>query len=147
MPLRLVAHVLILVGSLTSTACASSPLRPDEVGADQSDQASRPAQTSTLTVSKVSPVSGPVGTTVTITGRGFGAKNNTATFGMGYIRNIESADGTTLTFVVPEGLDLCPPDSTSPCAGAHPRTKAGEYTISIMIDGKKSNALTFTVTP
>lgn len=134
---------LIAIVAGASSACASSPLEPEHVA---NDQPAAQTQAPSLAVTKLSPTSGPVGTTVTITGRGFGA-TNTATFGIGYLRDLTSADGTTVTFVVPDGLDLCPPDGTAPCAGAHPRTKAGDYTISIMLGGTKSNALTFTVTP
>ncbi len=148
MPLRFVAQLLILAGGLTAVATAcSSPFQPDDGVSGQSGQSGTLSPSTTLTVSTVTPASGPVGTMVTIAGRGFAAKDNAAAFGMGYLRNLESSDGTTLTFVVPEALDLCPPGSTAPCAGAHPRTKAGDYTIRILIDGLKSNAVTFTVTP
>lgn len=146
MPLRFVAQLLILAGGLTAAPACSLSFQPEDNVSDHTAQSGTPSPSTTLTVSTVTPASGPVGTTVTIAGRGFAAKNNTVAFGMGYIRNLESSDGTALTFVVPEGLDLCPPDSTAPCAGAHPRTKAGDYTIRIMTDGEKSNALTFTVT-
>lgn len=147
MPIRHFARFLTLASALTVavTACASSPLQPEGGSAARSDTASQDA--ATLTVSRISPTTGPVGTTVTITGRGFASARNAATFGIGFIRDMSSTDGTTLSFVVPDGLDLCPPDATAPCAGAHPRTKAGDYTVSVMVDGRKSNALTFTVTP
>ncbi|MEZ5293363.1 MAG: IPT/TIG domain-containing protein [Vicinamibacterales bacterium] len=141
--LRGVAPLLWLSASLV--ACGSSPMDLSATGADQ--PAPQVSSSASPSVATMTPTSGPVGTTVTITGAGFERRNNTATFGQGYIRQLDSTDGATITFTVPDGLDLCPPDTTTPCAGAVPRTKPGDYVVAVMIDGKKSNALTFTVTP
>ncbi|MGE0815637.1 MAG: IPT/TIG domain-containing protein [Vicinamibacterales bacterium] len=142
-PRRGVLPLLCL--SVSLVACSSSPL---ELGATSADQPTPQVSTSlSPSVTAMTPTSGPVGTTVTIRGAGFDRRNNTATFGQGYIRQLDSADGATITFTVPDGLDLCPPDTTAPCAGAVPRTKPGDYVVAVMIGGKKSNALTFTVTP
>jgi len=77
------------------------------------------------TVTSLSPESGPVGTRLVLTGSGFASKGNTVRFGDGYIRDLESPDGTTLAFEVPEGLDRCAPGSTSPCQGSFARVKPG----------------------
>ena len=138
---RFVAFAAVV--SVATIACVSSPSEPSAVD-DTTAQADRAQDPS---VTGMSPTSGPVGTVVTITGRGFASRNNAAAFGQGYIRGLDSADGTTITFTVPEGLDLCSPEATGPCAGAHPRTRAGDYVVVVMSDGKRSNGLTFTVTP
>ena len=62
-------------------------------------------------ISSLNRNSGSVGTEITIQGVGFSPTNNTIKFGNGYIKNLASnADGTSITFTVPEELDLCPPD-------------------------------------
>jgi IPT/TIG domain len=145
MPARSVTLVVVLAAILSAAAvaCMSSPLEPGGTDLNApAGQAQRPAPN----VATISPTSGPVGTTVTITGSGFARERNAAAFGIGYIRDLASSDGSTITFVVPDGLDLCPPDSTAPCAGAHPRTRAGDYAVVVMIGGQKSNSVTFTVT-
>lgn len=134
--------VMLVTVSAATVACMSAPLQPTHVNTDLPG-----AQAQQLDVIAMTPMSGPVGTKVTITGTGFARVRNATTFGQGYIRDIESTDGTTLTFTVPEGLDLCPPDSAAPCAGAHPRTRAGDYDVAVLVDGKKSKSLSFTVTP
>ena len=58
-----------------------------------------------MTITAVSPTSGPIGTLVTVRGTGFAAQNNAVKFGRGYIRGLSSSDGTTIRFSVPEGLD------------------------------------------
>ena len=97
-------------------------------------------------LSKLAPASGPVGTVVTVTGSGFAAKGNTAMFGPGYLKNLDSTDGTAFKFTVPEGLDLCDPESLRPCPGAYPQVRPGEYVVMVIATGEKSNGLTFTVT-
>ncbi len=92
-----------------------------------------------ITITAVSPTSGPIGTLVTVRGTGFAAQNNTVKFGRGYIRGLSSSDGTTIRFSVPEGLDLCSPVSTGPCQGAFPRVTPGDYTVAIMT-GKETVA-------
>lgn len=142
---RMLSHRLIVAMAVgvAAVACSSSPLQPESADASQ---ASDRAQSQAPSVASISPTSGPVGTKVTIKGSGF-ARRNAATFGQGFLRDLESTDGATITFTVPDGLDLCSPEATGPCAGAYPRTRAGDYAIAIMLDGQKSNALTFTVTP
>lgn len=145
MRVRSISHRLVLAVAVSAAtiACMSSPLQPgaSDVESPRATQGQEPA------VTTITPTSGPVGTRVTVTGSGFASRSNTATFGQGYIRDLESTDGTTLSFTVPEGLDLCSPDATGPCAGAHPRTRAGDYVVAVMREGRKSNTLTFTVTP
>lgn len=127
------ASVLAAVGCLLVSACSGSAAQPS---------ASVPP-----TVSNIMPATGPVGTEVTIVGSGFPGRDNTVRFGTGYIRNIESADGTTLRFAIPDGLDLCAPESAGPCPGAYPQVTPGDYAVGVLAAGETSNTLTFTVTP
>jgi hypothetical protein len=97
-------------------------------------------------ISNLAPSRGPVGTTVTVVGSSFAAEGNVVRFGQGYIRDLKSSDGSTLTFVVPAGLDLCAPNSTGPCQGALPRVRPGEYEIVVLAVDGASNSIPFTVT-
>ncbi len=112
------------------------------------DSVAEPSRTGTaVTITTITPTSGPVGTLVTVQGSGFAAQNNTVKFGRGFVRGLSSSDGTTIRFSVPEGLDLCSPVSTGPCQGAFPRVTPGDYTVAIMTGQETSGATeTFTVT-
>lgn len=61
-------------------------------------------QSSTPVISYLSPLSGGVGTNVTIYGSGFSNTGNSIRFGTGVIANVGSADGRGLSFVVPSYL-------------------------------------------
>lgn len=100
---------------------------------------------SAAAIEGLAPSSGPVGQTVTVTGRGFLRDGNTVRFGPGYIKGVSSGDGRTLRFVVPEGLDLCAP-ATSPCPLAYPRVTPGRYAVALLGAGDESNSKDFTVT-
>ena len=148
MQIRSASRMLVIMGALGSfvgASCAQTPVGPDANAA--ATTRGTDAVSGTPTLSQVSPTSGPVGTLVTIAGTGFASKGNTATFGQGYVRDLESADGATLRLTVPEALDLCSPNPTSPCPGAYPAVRPGEYVIAVMLNGKQSNGFTFTVTP
>lgn len=58
-----------------------------------------------LTITSLNPTQGVVGATVTITGTGFTATNNSVNFGgvNSAVTGLASSDGTTLTFTVPQG--------------------------------------------
>lgn len=94
----------------------------------------------------LAPQSGPVGTEVTITGHGLARSGNTVRFGPGYIHDLASTDGRTLRFVVPDGLDLCPPGPRTQCPAGFPRVVPGPYAVSVLTSGGESNRLQFTVT-
>lgn len=97
-------------------------------------------------VSSISPASGQVGTVVTLKGLGFTEKNNTVIFGSGYINYLASADRITLSFTIPEGLDLCKP-GVEICSNAYPRVTESSYRVGVMNENGTSNYLSFTVTP
>jgi len=99
-----------------------------------------------ITITNIAPTSGPVGTLVTVRGSGFAAQNNTVKFGKGYVRGLSSSDGSTIRFSVPEGLDLCSPDSSGPCQGAFPRVAPGDYAVAVMAGKETTDGITFTVT-
>jgi hypothetical protein len=135
MPLKSRLCWALLVGSLS--ACASAE---NNMGPTPSNPGPAP------TVSTLSPSSGQVGTTVVIRGSHFAATGNHVKFSLGYIKNLESADGTTLRFVVPDALDPCPPDSTDPCPTILAHVVAGDYPVAVITGGAASNSVTFTVT-
>jgi hypothetical protein len=124
---------LIVIGCALLASCAASSVGPTASGAAPS-------------LSQVAPLTGAVGASVTVRGSGFASTNNTVKFGRGYIRNLDSPDGTPIRFTVPGGLDLCPPDSITLCPGAYPPVTPGDYSIAVMTGGETSNSVTFTVT-
>ncbi len=116
-----------------------------------------------VSVSSLSSTSGPVGTTVTVTGTGF-TSDNTVHFGSGVIVHVAASPaiyncpmlpvGTTscggsaqmLTFTVPNALDPFCASSVPRCLVASRLTTPGDYQISIENQNGTSNSLTFTVT-
>ncbi|KKW08479.1 MAG: Peptidoglycan-binding domain 1 protein [Candidatus Kaiserbacteria bacterium GW2011_GWA2_49_19] len=88
-------------------------------------------------INSLYPISGGVGTSVTVFGSGFSQRGNTVHFGPGVVTNITSADGTSLSFLVPAQL-----------TGLGSQTMAvGTYNISVTNErGATSNVLPFTVT-
>ena len=112
-----------------------------------------------VTIYSVTPVSGPVGTTVSITGFGF-TSDNTIRFGNGALVHVPISSSIaiacttdpachgginqTLTFTVPVTLNpLC---YYSGCMMASLQTTPGTYGISVENTNGTSNTKTFTVT-
>jgi hypothetical protein len=102
-------------------------------------------------ITVLSPTSGPIGTSVTITGSGFAATGNTISFGDWQSPNVSSSNGgTSITFTVPN-VALCYSDNgPTACqtyiAGSRvPATYNVQVSTSIVI-GKTSNVLPFYVT-
>jgi hypothetical protein len=134
MGIRPLPRLLLIVWALTCVCGAASPssvLQPSS---------------NAPTINQITPAASPVGTVVTVQGNNFASANNVVKFGAGYIRNIDSQNGTTLSFSVPDGLDLCAPEGMGPCQGAYPRVGPGEYAVAVVSQGKASNSVKFTVT-
>jgi peptidoglycan hydrolase-like protein with peptidoglycan-binding domain len=97
-------------------------------------------------VAGINPVTGHVGISVTITGSGFAATGNNIHFGVGGIANVSSADGTHLTFQVPNSVgpcDLMVPGSV--CATYEQLVTPGSYAVSVSDGLGTSNTVTFAV--
>ena len=89
------------------------------------------------TISYVSPAFGTVGTSVTVFGTGFSTTGNTVHFGQGIIANLGSADGRSVSFVVPANIS----------GYGATQTTLGNYTISVTNSaGYTTGAVQFTVT-
>ena len=136
-----VSHTLLMLVALSGsvgTSCAHSSTQPSK--------ALTSARAVSPVISQLTPTISPVGAVVMITGSGFASRGNTLKFGIGYIRNLESTDGTTLRFTVPDGLELCAPDAQGPCPGAYPQVTPGDYVVAVITNGETSNNVSFTVT-
>jgi len=106
----------------------------------------------TLSISTISPMGGPAGTKVAISGAGFGATDNkirfrrsASPFTEGVAADAPSADGRTISFIVPSGL-------CAPCAFVEPPCLApclalafGDYQVSVSNADGISNSLRFLV--
>lgn len=93
--------------------------------------------TSVPVVTSLSPVSGAVGTSVTVYGSGFSSTGNSIHFGNGVIANLSSFDGHSVSFVVP---------STLTGYGYQP-VGLGTYQVSVANqNGVLSNSMPFTIT-
>jgi len=100
----------------------------------------------TPSITAISPVSGPVGTNVSITGTGFTSTGNMVTFGFGGIPNLNSADGKTISFKVPSSMNAGCYYSVPQCLMPAISVVPGQYQVSVKNSNGTSNALTFTVT-
>ena len=99
-----------------------------------------------VSISSLSPASGPAGTQVTITGKGFSSSDNTVQFSRNTISNLNSGDGNTLTFIVPSFWAYpCPPNAPL-CPGPISPNLPGQYPVYVTNSNGTSNNLTFTVT-
>jgi hypothetical protein len=96
------------------------------------------------TIDNIVPNKGTVGTNVTITGSGFAAEENVIKFDIGYIYPVDSDDGTTLTFVVPDGYELCAPKQ-SMCPEAYPQIQKGTHDVQVQNHNGISNEVEFIV--
>lgn len=97
----------------------------------------------------LSPASGPVGTSITLTGTGFTSTGNIVLFGSGAIPNLTSSDGKTITFVLPTSLNYACYYSVPRCLMMLMPTfsvNAGTYQVSVKNANGTSNQITFTVT-
>jgi hypothetical protein len=124
------------VGALLVTVVAAGGCRGSAVS--PSDESPR--------IAAIEPASGPVETQVVLEGSGFLATGNTVRFGSGYLRHLDSPDGKTLRFRVPDGLDACGPEAGGPCSGGYQRLTPGRYELSVITSEASSNTVTFTVT-
>lgn len=90
-----------------------------------------------ISISSLSPNSGVVGSTVTVTGSGFSTAGNSVRFGNGVIANLHSQDGRTLTFAVPSEISGY---------GYQPITLGLYYVSARNSAGQTSNTLPFNIT-
>ena len=94
-------------------------------------------------IQNISPSSGTVGTSVTLSGYGF-TNNSTVYFGGSPISNLYSNNGTNLSFTIPEYTSVCPPGAY--CIMMARQVTPGTYSIYIQNQNGTSNTVNFTVT-
>jgi hypothetical protein len=101
----------------------------------------------TPTILSLQPLTGPVGTRVTITGTGFSDSSNTINFGASAYPNIPGANTTLIVFVVPTVTNPPCRNVTPPCAIASTLITPGVYGLSVTNPQGTSNSISFAVTP
>lgn len=88
-------------------------------------------------LSSLTPTSGPVGSSVTVRGSGFSTQGNSVRFGQILMTGLNSSDGQTLVFIVPQQGTTYGYQYVAP----------GSYDVSVITaDGRSSNSIAFTVT-
>gem|GEM_PF-3859199 len=121
----------------------------DEVSTSTGSAVPPPGETvvATSTAVSMAPSSGPVGTTVTVSGMDFGATSTVTINGLvaASLRNLKSADGKTLKFKIPGtlGPDCAP---TQICAQFLLNVTPGPYSIAVASGLSTMNIGIFTVT-
>jgi hypothetical protein len=109
---------------------------------------STPAPAAHLSISSISPSSGPVGTHVTLTGTGFTSTSQVVLEGgRGAISNVQvNASGTVLTFTMPDSVGAyCKPAQACPMYAL--LIRPGLHDIAVRnVNDTTSNAVSFTLT-
>jgi hypothetical protein len=122
---------LSLVAALAAGCSGESPSKPTPPGP-------------TPVIQQIQPFASQVGGTVTITGSGFTSAANAIRIGSGYLHNQDSAAGTSIRFVLPEYLGVCPPGAQACIAMALVLTP-GTYKVSVVNTAGTSNEVVLTV--
>jgi hypothetical protein len=94
----------------------------------------------------VAPHSGPVGTTITITGANFTADNNTVRLGGGFIQWLPAASGTgnqTIVFTLRPVLGAVACPGTARCPTAAHLVRPGGNALSVQNANGTSSTMTF----
>src|SRR6185436_11657 len=102
-----------------------------------------------LSINYLQPSYGPVGTSIVINGSGFTQTGNRVKFGnLGSENNpsysLNSSDGKTLVFPVPQGNYLSCWYSRPACMAAQYLTQPGNYNVSVINANGQSNEVSFT---
>ena len=140
-----------IVGPLTRAAIATASCNGGVV----------PPQATAPVIYRITPTSGPLGTTISITGFGF-TNDNTIHFGYGATLHVPITSSLaiacttdpschgginqTLTFVVPDTLNPACYYSNPRCMIASQQTQPGPYDITVENTNGTSNTMQFTVT-
>lgn len=103
-----------------------------------------PTTSTNINITQLSPDQGKIGDPVTITGSSFPEETYTIKFGEGYIYNATKLDETSLTFTVPDGYELCPPNQDV-CPEAYPPLQKGMHEVQVIGNSATSNTLSFEV--
>jgi hypothetical protein len=119
------------VAAVMSIACSSS---------------SSVSPSSAPTIMSLQPLTGPVGTRVTITGTGFSDSANTVNFGANAYPNIPRTNATIILFVVPTATNPPCRNVRPPCAIASMLITPGVYGLSVTSTQGTSNSVSFAVT-
>ncbi|HUC01487.1 MAG TPA: putative Ig domain-containing protein [Candidatus Paceibacterota bacterium] len=129
----------------TQSTCTLALNSDASVTATFNSTVSNPTSTTSAapSLTGLGPISGPVGTSVTVTGANFGNANTVLMNGLVAATDV-SSDGSSLTFTIPSSLT---PNCTN--GGACPAyavlVTSNSYTVSVLTNGQTSNSLTFTV--
>lgn len=126
--------VLVSIFALLFVGCGESSVAPSKIPTDISLQ----------------PTSGPVGISVTITGKGFTPANNIIKIDSGFLGSFYNSIASAglmgqsyITFIVPGSLNLCRPDAA--CAGVM-QLIPGVHQVSVQNANGISDSVQFTVT-
>jgi hypothetical protein len=105
-----------------------------------------PPPTQSVSISSLTPSSGPTGTVVTVGGNGF-TQDNRINFGNGVVLHVPSSqNGTVLTFTAPDTLTPACYYSMPACLMPSQQTTPGIYAVTVQNAFGTSNAQNFTVT-
>lgn len=102
----------------------------------------------TISISVLVPTSGSVGALITVSGSGFTPTDNTVRFGGGFVSGLSSLNGTSLSFILPSTLTVCPGGVGMgvPCLLSGLQVTPGQYQVSVQNANGASNAIPFMVT-
>jgi len=126
----------------TSTEATTTPVEPTQPS--QPTTPVGPAPVSSPSISYIAPISGKVGSTVSVYGSGF-LPTNTVLFDGGPVNDVAAESSSVLTFTVPSSVGAdCKPDQA--CPMYERLISNGTNTISVRNANGTSNSVNFTVT-
>jgi hypothetical protein len=96
-------------------------------------------------IHEIAPRQGTVGSQINIEGSGFSATGNTIMFSFGAILNVNSKNGTVLTFTVPGSLNPLCFYAKTPCLMMSKKVIPGKYEVYVKNDNGTSNSVIFEV--
>ncbi|MBN2444135.1 MAG: IPT/TIG domain-containing protein, partial [Spirochaetales bacterium] len=103
-------------------------------------------------ISALNPDTGSPGSVITITGDGFSSTGNTVYFrstettSLFNVEDVDSPDGSTISFTIPTYLRLACSFDDPPCAAPYVQVSAGVFDVYVITpDLAESNRLSFTV--